>query len=170
MILSPGYTPEALRDLHDRAHHSLIGLLRHCGGLDAAALNREIHGFGYPTIRQQFHHEIGAEEYWVGVIRGDFHVDDDDAAYPDIAALEGFRARVYASTDAYLRTVTPEALNAARPMRTWTGKEPLLVPARVIVRTATHLYQHQGQIAAICRILGAPIPEGLDFPLVPEVG
>ncbi|MFN8178937.1 MAG: DinB family protein [bacterium] len=161
------HAPEALRDIHDRAHHSQIGLLRHCRALTAVELNRQVPGFGDGTVRLQFRHAISAEEYWLGVIRGDFRIDDDEAAYPTVEALEAYRARVYALTEEYLRGCPVESLNAARPMRTWSGKEPVLVPAHVILRTVTHLYHHQGQIAAMCRILGKPIPEGLDFPLVP---
>ena len=50
-------------------------------------------------------------------------------------------------------------------MTTWGDRKMRLAPARVIVRTQTHVFQHQGQIAAMCRILGRPIPSGLDFPV-----
>ena len=159
------YTPEALLDLHERAHRSLSGLLVHCRALTSEELNREIAGFGSSCVRLQVHHEIGAEEYWIGVLQGRVYADENDAAYPDVAALEAYRQRVFAATEAYLKATTAESLNTARPMRTWDGSEPTLVPARVVVRTATHLYQHQGQIAAMCRILGKPVPPGLDFPL-----
>jgi len=56
-------------------------------------------------------------------------------------------------------------LNTRRKMATWGGKELELVPAHVILRTQTHIFQHQGQVAAMCRLLGRPIPTGLDFPL-----
>ncbi|XOV75412.1 MAG: hypothetical protein ACFHWZ_18795 [Phycisphaerales bacterium] len=54
------YTREALLDIHDRSHRSLSMLLDHCRGLDDEQLNRELDGFGYPTVRSQLHHIISA--------------------------------------------------------------------------------------------------------------
>jgi hypothetical protein len=68
-------------------------------------------------------------------------------------------------TRAYLRAASDEELNTAIERTTWQGKVRPLVAARVLVRTQTHIYQHQGQVAALCRLLGKPIPAGLDFPL-----
>lgn len=158
------HTPEALLDLHERAHRNLGALLAHCRGLDAAALNRELPGFGYPSVRLQLHHGIGAEKYWIGVLQGRIEVDEDAAAYPTVASLEADRARAFAATEAYLRGVTPEELNTARTLLTWGNRERLLVPAQVVIRTQTHLYHHQGQITAMCRLLGKPCA-GLDYPL-----
>jgi uncharacterized damage-inducible protein DinB len=39
------------------------------------------------------------------------------------------------------------------------------VPALIFVRTTVHIYQHQGQVLAMCRLLGRPGPGNLDFPL-----
>lgn len=158
------HTPEALLDLHERAHRNLRGLLEHCASLDTAALNRELPGFGYPTVRLQLHHTIGAEEYWVGVLVGVVDPDDDDSAFPNIASLEAWRARVFAATAAYLRSTSRESLNTARPHETWGGRTRLFAPAHAILRTQTHHYQHQGQVLAMCRLLGSP-GGGLDFPL-----
>ena len=159
------YTPSALRDMHDRAHRSLQSLLQHCAGFSDEEFARELPGFGYPSLQQQLDHVIGAEEYWVSVVRGLFTGDVDEIPHPTIAALETHRAAVAATTDAYLGEAQDAELNTPREMWTWPGKLRPLVPARVIVRTITHIYQHQGQVLAICRILGRPGPGGLDFPL-----
>jgi uncharacterized damage-inducible protein DinB len=161
------HAPQALLDFHERAHRSLRALMTHCRTLTPEELNRELAGFGYPSIRLQLHHEIGAERYWVGVLHGEIRAEEDDADFPTIDALETFRERTAAVTQEYLRKVSAEELNAPRPMRTWSGSTPTLRPAHVVLRTATHLYHHQGQIAAMCRILGKPVPAGLDFPLQP---
>ncbi len=159
------YTTAALLDLHERAHRSLQKLLAHCGQFSADEVDREFEGFGYPSVRQQVHHAIGAEEYWIGVLQGRIDVDDDAAAYPTIKSLEAYRQRVFSATEAYLRHASAEELNAARQMLTWGDKEQLLTPAHVFMRTLTHLYQHQGQIVAMCRLLGKRAA-GMDFPLV----
>jgi len=158
------YTAEALLDLHERAHRNLRALLEHCRTLEAGELNRELPGFGYATVRLQLHHMIGAEEYWVGVLNGIVQVDDNDADFPTVEALAAWRELVFAATEAWLRRVDPAALNTARPHQTWGGRERTMVPAHVILRTQTHLYHHQGQVTAMCRLLGKPIG-GLDFPL-----
>jgi len=159
------YTTEALQDLHRRAHRSLSGLLAHCRSLGRAELDRELAGFGYPTARLQLHHIIGAEEYWVGVLRGSFRAEDDAHEYPTIDSLESYRERVHSATTAYLGGASPEELNGRRSMVTFGGRARMLVPGHVILRTQTHIYHHHGQVAAMCRLLGRPVPAGLDFPL-----
>lgn len=158
------YTAAALLDLHERAHRNFSALLRHCGALPAAELDRKLDGFGYPSIRLQIHHVIGAEEYWVGVLHGRVEADDNDAAYPTIESLEAYRQRVAGVTSRYLEDASPEELNTARPMMTWGNREQVLAPARVILRVTTHIYHHQGQVAAMCRLLGHPV-EGINFPI-----
>ena len=158
------HTSVALLDLHERAHRNLTVLLGHCRGLSGAELNRELPGFGYPTVRLQLHHAIGAERYWIGVLQGRIEVDEDDPAYPTVASLGACRGAVFAATEAYLRTASIEELNIARAMMTWGNRERVLVPAQVVIRTQTHLYHHQGQVTAMCRLLGKPC-SGLDYPI-----
>ncbi len=159
------YTRQALLDTHARAHRSFQKLIAHCGTLEPASIDRELAGFGYPTVRLQVHHVIGCEEYWMSVLRGNMHADDNEADFPTIASLEVYREQVARATDAYLETISDEELNRPRELLTWGDNKRMLVPARVVMRINTHVYQHQGQVAAQCRLLGLPIPSGLDFPL-----
>lgn len=159
------YTHEALLDVHERCHRSFGKLLAHCRAFTVDEINRELPGFGYPNIRLQVHHLIGAEDYWMSVVRGAMRVDDNDAAYPSIESLEAWRAQVAAETRAWLTGADAAALNTARPMKVWGGAEHALKPALIVLRTQTHIFQHQGQVAAMARLLGKPIPPGLDFPL-----
>lgn len=161
------YTSEALLDFHERCHRNLKGILEHCRSLTPEELNRELPGFAYPTVRLQIHHEIGAEQYWVGVLRGLMLVEDDDPDYPTVASLEAHREAVYAATQEYLREASPDELNTPRPLQTWApqgSRERVLVPALVILRTQTHLYTHLGQVVAMCRLMGKRAG-GLDFPI-----
>jgi uncharacterized damage-inducible protein DinB len=57
----------------------------------------------------------------------------------------------------------PEELNSPRTMKTWRD-EVSLRPAHVVLRTQTHIFQHQGQVTAMCRLLGRPL-SGIDFPI-----
>ncbi len=159
------YTAPALLDMHDRAHRSLQRLLQHCAPFGDEELSRELEGFGYPNLLQQLNHVIGAQEYWMRVVRGLYKDDVEDPEHSSVAALEAFRAQVAESTGAYLRQASEEELNTSREMWTWPGKMRPLVPALVFVRTMTHIYQHQGQVLAMCRLLGRPGPGNLDFPL-----
>ena len=161
------YTNEVLLDLHERAHRNLRQLLEHCTQLTAEELNRELDGFGYPSVRLQIHHEISAQEYWIGVLEGRVDPDENDAAYPTIDSLEAYRLRVFSMTETYLQAASADELNAGRPMMTWGFQgnvERVLTPALVVIRTLTHLYHHQGQILAMCRLLGKPA-SGFDFPI-----
>lgn len=159
------HTPEALLDLVIRAHGSLAALLDHCRTLDPADLERELDGFGYASVRLQLHHVIGAQEYWLGVLQGQVDPDFDDGAYPDIDALEAWRQRTADLAVGFLRGTDTATLNAPVDRETWGGRVRTLVPAQVILRTITHVFHHQGQVAAMCRLLGRPV-EGLDWPLV----
>lgn len=158
------HSSAALLDLHERAHRNLRALLDHCRTLTAEELNRELPGFGYPTVRLQLHHMIGAQEYWMGVLVGVVEADDNDADFPTVESLAAWRARVFAATESWLRRVDATTLNTARAHQVWGGRERTLAPAHVVLRTQTHLYHHQGQVTAMCRLLGKPIG-GLDFPL-----
>ena len=159
------YAADDLLDLHRRTHVSLQKLLEHCGGFDAEALSRSLEGFGYPTILLQLHHVIGAERYWIGVLQGTVLDEEPEADFTSIDALKSFRERVASATEAYLRGTTETELRTRREMSMWGGRRAPLAPAQVLLRTQTHIFQHQGQVAAMCRLLGRPIPPGLDFPL-----
>ena len=159
------HTTAGLLDLHERTHRALGLLLDHCSGLEHEDLAREIDGFGYPSILLQLQHVIGAERYWVGVLRGEMLVDEDPADAASIDALRAFRSRVAADTIAYLEAASDGEINTPRTMTTWGDREVDLVPAHVVLRTQTHVFQHKGQIAAMCRLVGHPVPDGLDFPL-----
>ena len=159
------YTSAALSDLHTRCHQSLVKLIDHCAGFSGDELAREVEGFGYPSIRLQLHHIIGAEQYWVGVLRGLMLVDELEEDYANIDALRAFHQRVAGITAEYINNADEPELNTPRKMTTWGGHERELVPARVILRTQVHIFDHKGQVAAMARLLGRPIPPGLDFPL-----
>ena len=121
-------------------------------------------GIGYPSIRLQLHHEIAAEKYWLGVLQGRMDVDEDDPDYPTIESLEAYRQQVFSATEKYLQSASVDELNTPRRMITWGNKERILIPAQIVIRTQTHYYHHQGQIVAMCRLLGKPI-NGIDYPI-----
>ena len=159
------YTVAALLDVHSRVHRSLAGLFEHCRGFSDDDFGRSFEGFGYSSMREQFDHVVGAEAYWTDVLRGVEHVDGGLAESATITRLEQERETVAARTRELIEA-TPEAeWNVARPMTMWGGKTQELVPALVLLRPLTHVFHHMGQIAAMCRLLGRPVPPGLDLPI-----
>lgn len=158
------YTSEALADMHERTHRCFERLLEHCAALPDGAGDRALDGFGYPTVRLQVHHVLGAERYWLSVILGRMDARDDEADFPTVASLAPLRTQVATAMREYLRAATPSELNTPRAMLTWGGREQVLVPARIVLRTQTHAFHHQGQVVAMCRLLGSPV-SGLDFPI-----
>ena len=175
------YTREALQDLHGRGQRIIRKLLVLCATLSDEELKRELPGFGFPTVQQQLLHLIGAEKYWLNVVRGSFvppageqdansSSSDDDAAelqaYPDVPAIEAYRQQVAQQTQEYLAGATESELNSPREMLCWPAKLREMAPAHIISRVVTHAFQHQGQVLAMCRLLGKPNEMwDLDFPL-----
>lgn len=160
------YTRAALLDLHRRTHASFLRMLDHCRGFGPEELNRKLDGFGYETVHLQLYHQIGAQAYWLSVIKGQMDARDEPERYPTIEQLNAYRQEVAAAVEAYLQATDEAGLNRAQPLETWGGATKDLRPALVIVRTLTHIFQHNGQLAAMCRLLGRPIPPGLDFPIL----
>lgn len=161
---STGHTARGLLDLHLRSHSALATLLTHCRQLTAQEVEHEHEGFGIPSVRLQVHHGLVAERYWIGVLGGLMLDDDDATPYPTIASLEALREEVSAATQECLERTGDDELNQPRRMLTWGGRERVLVPAQVVLRTVTHHFHHIGQIAAMCRLLGKPSP-GSNYPI-----
>jgi uncharacterized damage-inducible protein DinB len=160
------YNPATLLDIHARAHESLRRLIAFCGGLTEDDLRQPVKGFGFPTILGQLEHTLGAEVYWqTVVIRG----YTEEATLPplrDVAAVEAFRQQTAATTRSYLEGAGEAELNAPRVMISDPGETRLLRPADVIMRIVTHIFNHQGQILAMCRTIGKPNDQiDLDYPL-----
>jgi uncharacterized damage-inducible protein DinB len=159
------YTKEALLDVHERCHWTLQAFIEHCRTLTDEEQSRELDGFGYPTVRLQLHHIIGAEGYWVSVVRDRMDASEDEADAASMDALAAFRRRVAETTRAWLEGASGAELNTPRPMTTWRETGRMLTPAHVIMRTQVHIYHHIGQVSAMCRAMGKIPPAGLDFPL-----
>lgn len=160
------FTSADLLILHARAHTNLIKLLEHCRQFTPEELHRELDGFGYPTLQLQLHHIIEAEDWWIGVLQGRIEQIDTRLVHTTIPQLEAYREQVAAGTATYLAGTADAELNRPRPLLVDPGMTRVLIPALVVLRPFTHNYHHQGQAAAMCRLLGHPTPP-LDFPLAP---
>ena len=161
------YNPEGLLEFCRRVYQKFEMLLEHCRGLTDDEFNREIDGFGYPTVKLQLHHVIGAQKYWIGVLEGRMDVDDDPDDRFTIDDMLEYHRSVHRVTEKYLNSASIEELTTARPMMTWGDIEKHLVPAHVVIRTQTHVYHHLGQVVAMCRVMKKPVAPGLDYPILP---
>jgi uncharacterized damage-inducible protein DinB len=160
------YTPESLLDIHERAHSGLIKVMEHCRHFSHDDLSRELEGFGYPTIVLQLEHLIGAEEYWIAVLGGNWNTEGSAPKEMTLPLLEEYRHRVAMNTVEFLRDWTTVMLSTPGEFGVWPeGELRRMLPAAVFMRTMTHQYQHRGQILAMCRLLGQPAP-ATDFSVV----
>jgi len=172
------HTIDGLIDIHARAHRTMKGVMEHCRAVEAEKGDVALTGFAYPTLREQVHHVLGAERYWLSVLHGQIELDDDLATWPDMAALMTMREQVAEVTAKYIRGAGEAVLTTAQELNVYGGRDEQvepprvitrsvsIVPARVILRVSTHIYDHKGQISVMCRQLGHPVPAGLDFPLL----
>lgn len=160
------YTAIMLLDVHARSHECLRRLITLCAALTDDELRRPLPGFGFETVLRQLQHTIGAELYWQTVLREGYHTE---ATLPDVStlnAIEVFRRQVAATTRVYLQSAGVDELNAPREMVSDPGETRVLRPADVIMRIVTHVFNHQGQVLAMCRTLGKPnLTIDLDYPI-----
>ena len=160
------YTPAMLLDVHARAHESLRRLMVLCSNLTADELRSTVQGFGFPTIYLQLEHTIGAELYWQTVLTTGYSEEATLPLLRDVADLERFRQQTSLTTRAYLERASETELSTRRIMISDPGETRLLRPADVIMRVVTHIFNHQGQILAMCRAIGKPNDEiDLDYPV-----
>jgi len=160
------YDGDSLLDIHGRAHESLRRLIAFCGTLTSEELNQPLSGFGFPTVLRQLEHTIGAEVYWQTVVIQGYSEEVAMPALPDLAAIEAFREQTAARTRAYLDDATGAELNTPRLMISDPGQTRRLRPADVILRVVTHIFNHQGQVLAMCRRIGKPNERiDMDYPV-----
>src|SRR5262249_31367758 len=129
-------------------------------------LHRPLAGFGFPTILKQLEHTIGAEVYWQTVVIRGYTEEATLPPLEDAAAVETFRQLTALTTRAYLERAGAAELNTPRQMISDPGQTRRLRPADVILRIVTHIFNHEGQVLAMCRTLGKPNEiYDLDYPL-----
>jgi uncharacterized damage-inducible protein DinB len=150
------YNAEALLDVHARAHESLRRLIAFSATLTTDELVRQLPGFGFPTVLRQLVHTIGAEVYWQTVVTRGYSEEATLPNLPHLAAIEAFREETASATRSYLERATEAELNTPRRMISDPGQTRLLRPADVIMRVVTHIFNHQGQVLAMCRSIGKP--------------
>ena len=149
------YTTVGLTDLHRRTQHCFKVLLDHLDRFPADKLTEPLEGFGFPTLKEQFLHIIGAEHFWLGMLKGKPGQRWKDDEVQTVSALRDLLGRVAGETMDYLAELDDEALNQRIELVFPDGSFHS-TPGLVMVHVVTHGFHHKGQIAAMCRILGHP--------------
>lgn len=160
------YNAATLLDIHTRAHEAFRRLIVFCGDVTRDELHRPSSGFGFPTIAGQLEHTIGSEVYWQRVLTRGYTEEATLPPLADLAAIEAFRTETASVTRSYLDGASETELNSRRSMISDPGQTRVLRPADVIMRIVTHIFNHQGQVLAMCRTLGKPNERyDLDYPI-----
>jgi uncharacterized damage-inducible protein DinB len=104
-------------------------------------------------------HMLGAEERWVLRLQ-DLPIQAWSAAdYHTAVPLRAARERVARATVAYLDRLSDAQLNTplTRRPKEWIGE--LQSPGFILHHAITHAFHHKGQVVAMCRLLGHPVPD-----------
>lgn len=153
------FTKTCIIELHAATHERLDLLLDHVATVPGDLLCQPISGFGHPSVWKQFVHIFTCEEGWVHDLQNQVFSGWHEGDCPTIAALSAAKGRVREATLTYLSTLSEEQLNTilvTRPMD-WGGE--LRSPAFILMHVITHAFHHKGQIVAMLRILGYPVPD-----------
>ena len=123
--------------------------------------------FAYGSIRNIQAHVAGCYQFWVGAMglqQTISYVDEPASSLTDAKSMRAAFAKVdLMLEEAFSRFQSLDApLEVVRP-----GRDTLMVSQRwLIVHPITHEFHHKGQLLALGRVLGHPLPSGMDTDLV----
>ncbi|MDQ3023433.1 MAG: DinB family protein [bacterium] len=157
------YSSIILLDMHTRMHRNMAVLLNHCAGLGHEQFTQQLDGFGFPTVHVQLFHTLATEWFWMSVVRGAAQPVDEREKYNTPQLLEDYRQHVAGLTADYLTVASVDELNTVRRMEVDPGDFEDFKPSNIFMRCLTHQYHHQGQVLAMCRLLGHPRTDDLDL-------
>jgi uncharacterized damage-inducible protein DinB len=153
------FTTDGIQQLHEWAHASISIVLDHLSTFPAADYQKELPGFGFSTLQKQVVHIFNCEGFWIHVIKGLPYVDRDPATCSDVADARLLQQQVSRWTEEYLLALSNQQLNSDAELRFPDGDFAVRTPALVLHHVLTHAFHHKGQIAAMCRQLGRPMPD-----------
>jgi uncharacterized damage-inducible protein DinB len=123
--------------------------------------------FAYGSIRNIHAHVAGCYQFWVGAMglqQTISYVDEPASGLPDAASMRA----AFANVDVMLEEAfekfqsLDEPLEVVRP-----GRDVLMVSQRwLVTHPITHEFHHKGQLLALGRVLGHPLPSNVDTDLV----
>ena len=155
------FTKAGVSALHAWTHERLDTVFDHVRVLTPENLIQPIPGFGQPSVHDQLAHILAAESGWIRRLQqlGSENRDLSTDSLPDLPSLVIAKKDVVSATKAYLESLDEVQLNTTleRISEEWVG--PPRSPAFILQHVCTHAFHHKGQIAAMCRILGHPLPD-----------
>lgn len=153
------FTVEGIGKFHGWTHACLSLLLEHLSTIPQDEYDKELAGFGFPTLRKQVIHIFNCEGFWLNTLHGRDYDDRKPPECPAVADARLLQQEVIRQTQAYLSNLTDQQLNADRELHFPDGDSAVRTPALVLHHVLTHAFHHKGQIVAMCRELGHPAPD-----------
>jgi uncharacterized damage-inducible protein DinB len=123
--------------------------------------------FAYGSIRNIHVHVAGCYQYWVGAMglqQTISYVDEPTSSLPDAASMRV----AFAKVDLMLEEAFEKFQNLDDPLEVVRpGRDVLMVSQRwLVTHPITHEFHHKGQLLALGRVLGHPLPSNADTDLV----
>ncbi|MER3552879.1 MAG: hypothetical protein C4331_00585 [Meiothermus sp.] len=154
---------EDLRLFYGGVRRTREVVFRYCEGLPQEIYVREHPDFGFGSIRNLHTHVAECYLWWVGTV-GLGKPEVRDSVVPDVAAIRELFAKVDGVVEEGLESFTrPDELF------TWTnphGGQERLSQRWLILHPTTHEFHHKGQMVALGRVLGHPVPSSHDTDLL----
>jgi len=153
------FTTEGIIALHAWTHESLDIVFLQAQALAPPQFVQPIPGFGLASVRDQLTHILAAQSGWISRLQFYPVAPWEPSAFPDVATLLTAKRELVTQTIRYLRGLGEMELNATLEKLPpgWIG--PLRSPAFILLHVCTHAFHHKGQVAAMLRILGCPLPD-----------
>lgn len=153
------FTVDGIRKFHSWAHGCLTLVLDHLSTIPASDYEREVPGFGFPTLREQVVHIFNCEGFWIQALQELTYHDRKPADCLSVADARLLQREIGEQTLAYLSGMTDQQISSDTELRYPDGEVAVRTPAFVIHHVLTHAFHHKGQIVAMCRVLGHPAPD-----------
>jgi len=153
------FTKSGIADLHGAMHERLDLLLVHVGAVPDDLRHKPIPGFGHSSIWKQLVHILTCEEVWVHNLQDKAFAEWHEKDCLTMPAMLAAKGRISQATRAYLNDLSEDQLNSmlAKRPSDWGGE--LRSPAFILLHVITHAFHHKGQIVAMLRIVGYPVPD-----------
>jgi uncharacterized damage-inducible protein DinB len=153
------FTVDGIRKFHHWTHASLSLLLEHLSTFSPEMLTKALPSYGFNTVQKQVIHIFNCEGFWISILQGFDYLDRNATDFPAIADAVIFQQEISQRTLQYLSTLSDQQLNAETELRFSDGDRAARTPALILHHVLTHAFHHKGQIVAMCRELGLPVPD-----------
>jgi uncharacterized damage-inducible protein DinB len=153
------FTVDGNRKLHQWTHACLTVLLSHVSTLPVDAYTRVLPSFGFNTVQKQVIHIFNCEGFWISILQGREYTDRNPDELSTVGEAVQFKREVRDRTLEYLAGLTEQQLNSAAELNFPDGDHAVRTPALILHHVFTHAFHHKGQIVAMCRELGHPVPD-----------